>query len=305
MKKLLSRLSKKVKILIVVILIVILLAVGLGVYFGVFFEAPHGINLEEYLSNAKLVWGDEFDGNTLDESKWSIQGKGEKIARRGGYWTEDAIKVIDGNLVISTYKDNGYYHSGALITEDKYESKFGYYEIRCILPKAYGIWSAFWMMPTTELFELGETNANKAGAEIDIFEAPAYPNLRVQQAFHIGGYEKNHKSTTNPKWLTASYGDIYDSYHTYGLYWDEKTYVYYVDGVEVWSHAKKKNISHVLEYLFLSVEVGGYVDDNGLPVTGVAWNNPLMFKNPDFEGNDWSKTYNFAIDYVRHYQIEQ
>ncbi len=76
-------------------------------------------------------------------------------------------------------------------------------------------------------------NAKLYGGEIDIMEAPAYArksNGIVQQALHIGDYNRNTgTSTFSMNWLTENVGDIYDSFHTYGLYWDENMYKFYVD----------------------------------------------------------------------------
>ena len=40
----------------------------------------------------KLVWHDEFDGDKLDESKWTYRPDGK---RKGGWWSSKAIS-LDG-----------------------------------------------------------------------------------------------------------------------------------------------------------------------------------------------------------------
>jgi hypothetical protein len=51
----------------------------------------------------KLIWQDEFDGDTLDESKWTYRPDGK---RKGGWWSRKAISLDgDGHLVISTFMD--------------------------------------------------------------------------------------------------------------------------------------------------------------------------------------------------------
>lgn len=268
-------------------------------------KRPQKFSLHNYLQNAELVWSDEFDGDALDEGKWTVQKgeNGEPLPRRGGYWTSDAVSVSDGKLTIKTYKgaDGGFY-TGAVQTDEKYESKYGYYEARCKLPKAYGIWSAFWLMPGGGLMETENPDSAVAGAEIDVFESPAYPYDIVQQAIHVGGYGNNHRSAINLKWLVTSYGNVYDEFHTYGVFWSEDIYIFYVDGQEVWKTSMNENVSKVAEYLILSVEVGGNVVD-GVPTPGNAWGNPL-FKSPDTDANDWTTSADFVIDYVRHYRLD-
>lgn len=301
------KLTKKAIILIIVCsVIVAIVAVALGLWFGLYADRNYDFELEHFLKSAQLVWSDEFDGTEIDSSKWFVEGEDSednRTARRGGYWSPEAITVSDGFATISTYKgEDGYYYTGSLKSQDKYESKFGYYEIRCKLPKAYGIWSAFWLMPVGEDFENGNTDAKVAGSEIDIFEAPAYPREKVQQTIHLGGYGSSHQSIYNIKWLVTDLGNIYDDFHTYGVYWNKDIYIFYVDGEAVWKTDAGRNVSEINEYMIISTEVGGRVGKNGLPETGVAWNNPTMFKNPDTELNDWSESADFVIDYVRHYQ---
>ena len=36
-------------------------------------KRPQKFSLHNYLQNAELVWADEFDGDALDEGKWTVQ----------------------------------------------------------------------------------------------------------------------------------------------------------------------------------------------------------------------------------------
>ena len=57
----------------------------------------------------KLVWADEFNGDSLDYSKWGV----EENALGGGnnelqayLWNKKNLRVEGGNLVIEAHKDN-------------------------------------------------------------------------------------------------------------------------------------------------------------------------------------------------------
>ncbi len=150
-------------------------------------------------------------------------------------------------------------------------------------------------------------NAKLYGGEIDIMEAPAYArkkNQVVQQALHIGDYNRGTgTSTFSMNWLTEDIGDIYDNFHTYGFYWDENMYKFYVDGKCVWttSYNHTGNISGVAQYLFLSTEIGGK--------DGVVGESPWKRILPDDKRlvTDNPKDVNygdFEIDYVRCYKID-
>ena len=96
------------------------------------------------LNDFELVWADEFDGDNLDRTKWSTQDTTE--LRRGGYWNGEMVEVQDGNLTIySKYLENGIegenvpgWYTAQISTRDLYEQTYGYFEVRCILPKGYG-----------------------------------------------------------------------------------------------------------------------------------------------------------------------
>jgi glucan endo-1,3-beta-glucosidase A1 len=121
----------------------------------------------------ELVWNDEFDGDTLDLSKWSYwendnPSKNGNYVDENGNWVDeygfsakqyylaDNMKVENGNLVIEvkkednkTVKINGIdrkilYSSGAIHSKDKYNVKYGKIELRAIISEGVGVWPAFW-----------------------------------------------------------------------------------------------------------------------------------------------------------------
>lgn len=247
----------------------------------------------------ELVWADEFDGDTLDASKWRgcNHTYGQTMLRKGGYWNLDQVSVHDGNLHISTeYYENGYqdngkagWYSGAVFTKDLFEQKHGYFEVRCILPQGSGMWSAFWLNSNT-MSQVG--NGGTDGAEIDIFESAYYDTPfknRVSSAIHYDGYEEDLQSltVTNP-FIFGN--DPYTQYNTYGLAWNEDEYIFYINGIET-GRSDFGGASCAPEYLILSVEVGG---TNG--VAADNWAGSALKK-------DATPT-DFIVDYVRVYQYK-
>ena len=53
------------------------------------------------LNDFELVWADEFDGDSLDRTKWSTQDTTE--LRRGGYWNGEMVEVQDGALKVRMF----------------------------------------------------------------------------------------------------------------------------------------------------------------------------------------------------------
>lgn len=221
----------------------------------------------------RLVFADEFDGDVLDETKWSRLPMGGRIApRKDGYWSHDEV-FLDGNghLIVQVSEHNGGYHTGGISTRGKFEHAYGYYEIRAQLPKERGFWAAFWLM-TDGVHSVG--NQGRDGTEIDIFESPYAHADTIHHALHWDGYGENHRSIGRDVHIPG----IYDGFHTFAVEWNEEEYIYYVDGVETW-RTSAGGVSQVPSYIKVTAEVG-------------AWGGDIRQANlPD----------HFVVDYVRVY----
>lgn len=247
----------------------------------------------------ELVWSDEFDGEALDSTKWKgISFTGEETeVRKGGYWNMSQVSVKDGNLHISTdYYENGYnnngkagWYSAAVYTKDLFEQAHGYFEVRCILPKGNGMWSAFWLNNS------GMANVDgsgKDGAEIDVFESAFYGSAisnRVSTNIHYDGYGEGLQSTNVCTPVIAA-NNPYEEYNTYALEWNENEYIFYINGIET-GRSTFGGASEAEEYLLLSVEVGGSGGE-----AKDSWAGKKL--EPDTE------TTGFIVDYVRVYQYK-
>ena len=243
------------------------------------------------MSRFELTWADEFNGDAVDWSNWSGHfAWNTNTVRRGGVWNKKMAAVENGCLVIRTeyFADGpdggpaGYYSYG-MDTRDSFTQTYGYFECRCILPKGYDLWSAFWVYCDGVC---DETDEGRNGAELDIFESTCYgsrkPNA-VSSNIHIDGYEAAHRSLGAKEYLIK--GDPYSEFNTYGLEWNENGYTFYINGVKSFS-TSWGGVSAVPEFLVLSVEVGG---DNNVPQTDVL------------KGIEDSA---FVVDYVRAYQYK-
>ena len=197
----------------------------------------------------KLVWRDEFDGTTLDASKWDVP----EYKRRGGYWSRKAISLDgQGHLVMSVLKEGDKFLDGCVRTKGKFQHAFGYYVARIQLQKQPGHWSAFWIMGDG-VGKVG--NEGRDGTEIDIMEKP-WLDDRLNYALHWDGYGKDHKS----QGTVVKVPGVRDGWHTFGLWWRTDEYVFYVDGQETW-RSQAGGVSQVPEYLKLSDEIGDWAGD--------------------------------------------
>lgn len=252
-----------------------------------------------------MVWSDEFDGGTLNSSNWSVhrgaampEGYTDDKAqvRRGGYWHKDTVSVADGNLTISTrYEAEGLggggpgFYSDCISTEGLQEFLYGYFEVRCILPKGEGLWAAFWLLcPNMGNPPIG----GASGAEVDVFESPYYREKwnkyvnTVSSAVHMNGYGEFLESKSAGTYRVHK---PYDCYNTYGVEWNENEYIFYINGVE--SGRTSFGVSTRPEYLLLSTEVGA--------PESYSWAGNIH-NNSNSEQLDSP----FVVDYVRVYQYK-
>lgn len=206
-----------------------------------------GIPVEGY----ELFWSDEFNGTALDVSKWAYRALGR---RKGGVNVKDTVRVDGkGHLILTTKRHGDKYHTAMIGTQGKFETTFGYFECRVQLQQQTGHWSAFWLQSPTMGKVIG--NTAESGTEIDIFEYLRKKGDVVQHALHWDGYGKHHKSA-NTKALIPG---LSKGWHTFGLLWTKKEYVFYVDGKETWR--TNQAISRRSEYIILSQEVGKWAGD--------------------------------------------
>ena len=248
------------------------------------------------LSRFELVFEDHFDGDTLNREIWGKHA--EDGVRKGGYWDLDGQTFLkDSCLIIRTeYKADGKfgpgYYTANVSTRDAYEQTFGYFECRCKIPAAEGMWSAFWLMTQ----KVGTGVPGKIGTEIDVFESPIWwrgkkgheRNL-VSSNLHYGGYSYGHRYKNV---AVTKLNDPYNEFNTYGMEWNKKGYVFYINGMEV-GRSKFGGVCESPEYFRCSCEVDGSC---GEPTFG--WSGKIT------RGGKNELPADFVIDYVRTYQYK-
>lgn len=177
-----------------------------------------------------LVWNDEFDGASLDLSKWTM----EVNADGGGnhelqYYTDrpENVRLEKGELVLTSRQEHftgadgqmRRYTSGRIKTEGKFAQKHGRFEARMKLPRGQGMWPAFWMLGA---------DRQKAGwpacGEIDIMENIGKEPALIHGSIHGPGY-------SGAEGLNAPYAANLDGWHVYAIDWFPNRIDFYMDGV--------------------------------------------------------------------------
>ncbi len=233
-----------------------------------------------------LVWNDEFDGDSLDTTKWDYQyGTGSQYGLDGWgnselqYYTDrtENVRVEDGKLIITAIKEEEKYEgmpytSGRIRTmtnEDEaiFSTTYGWVEARIKMPSGEGLWPAFWMLPVDEDIYGGWA----ASGEIDIMEARGRLPERAGGTAHYGKVWPNNVYK-GEDYVFPEGTDITD-YHVYALEWEPTALRWYVDGecfytLDKWySQGKASGAEYTFPapydvpfYILLNLAVGGTFD---------------------------------------------
>ena len=180
----------------------------------------------------EYLWNDEFDGETIDTSKWGFEigtGASGWGNNEWEYYTsrKENAYIKDGVLHIRAQKEDyegQKYTSARMLTKGKFAFKYGTVEARIALPVGKGIWPAFWM--------LGE-NFDKVGwpgcGEIDIIEAVNSENIVYGTNHWANGSEYATYGNNTGNYRDQKHEMDITQFHTYKFTWDEKYIRMFVD----------------------------------------------------------------------------
>ena len=260
----------------------------------------------------KLVFNDEFTGDTLNTNKWhtyfpygpngsdsclfcrthttTIASKNERQI-----YTDSNVIVNDGLLKLILKKDNPTwmgarrpYSSGMVYSKlDIFRFQRGKFEIRCKLPSGANMWPAFWLFGSDR--------------EIDVFEFRRGSVTNMEMSLH--------------KWLqngtSNHYSDPYKSkidyskdFHTFAVEWDKEAVTWFVDSIEV-------NRIYRLAYNNLqqrtvdcSLNNGNYTQYDWFPTEGQLNVSVGLGTEKRIGRGSFGAPRQFEVDYIRVYQRE-
>ena len=221
------------------------------------------------------TFDDEFDGTALDETKWSATG--ENYYDKRSHYSRANVIVGGGVARLHYEKKRGFhnddpkrnttdYATGFLETRGKWTQRYGYFESRLKLPRAPGLWPAFWMMPDRGPAAKNRGSTGSGGMEFDIMEhLTRWGPFRYNIAMHWDDYGQDHKQTGTEKLYVQP---DRDGFLTCGLLWTPGSAIYYCNGREV-AHWDEPRISSVPSDLMFTLPSGGWdnssLDDAQLP----------------------------------------
>ena len=237
-----------------------------------------------------LVWSDEFDGKTIDETKWAFQtGTGTEYGLDGWgnkelqYYRKENAYIKNGSLVIAARKQNYKgcdYTSARLrtIRDDGtplFAKTYGRIEAKIKVTTGNGIWPAFWLLPATD-----EYGTWASSGEIDIMEAKGRLPNRVYGTVNFGQAWPGNKYTSDMYKFpgTPEEGGTIAEYHIYSLEWEPGVLRWLVDGNKFfetsqwWSLGNGESKPYAYPapydkpfYIILNLALGGNYDAGIIP----------------------------------------
>lgn len=187
---------------------------------------PQEVNYEH--GDWVLVYEDEFNNNTLDNSKWFTCGDGwlrihgEELQ----VYLDENVILNNGVVSLVAKREPGRYKINTDISDtttrffdytsgwiqSKSSFQYGLFEVRCRIPSGRGFWPAFWLYGNDE--------------EIDVFEFDCEYTRKDNTCIHLFSGDVRYSCHDD-----YNDGTSYDEdYHVYSLEWNECALIYRVDG---------------------------------------------------------------------------
>ena len=241
----------------------------------------------------ELIWADEFDGDILDRSSWTVQVMPDPHNEELQYYPDRAddvpgsnVWVEDGLLVIEARREDyehRRYTSARINTKGKREFRYGRFEARIRQPSAVGMWPAFWLLGA-DIDEVGWP----ACGEIDILEGKGRFPRWTSGAIHAGPDPDGNRIVSFSHLLER--GNFQDSWHLFAVEWERDEIRWYVDEQHVFT--VRKPVGEEPAYwpfdrghpffVILNLAVGGWFDRGHPPPDDMAPQRLLV---------DWVRVY--------------
>jgi len=176
-----------------------------------------------------LTFSDDFDGNSLDKSKWS-NGFGWGQATNSDYgWCDPANNVVSGGVLAQRIdrgpKGGQPFTVGCIHSKNKFAQQYGYWEARIRAARCYGARTAFWGKPNNESWP----------PELDVVEINGDGPSRARRAKFTVHWRRAGRHLQSQGEYAGP--DFSDDFHVFGAEWTPEGTTWFVDGVKRWHTA--------------------------------------------------------------------
>jgi beta-glucanase (GH16 family) len=223
------------------------------------FTPPVVITDKGWNFETTAAWSDEFDGTSVNTSKWTFEtgGGGWGNNELQNYTSGNNASISGGNLIIEARRETSggrEYSSTRMISRDKGDWLYGRFEVRAKLPGGRGTWPAIWMLASENSY-----GTWPASGEIDIMEHVGYQPNNVHFSVHTSAYNhtRNTQRSTSKMVPTAL-----TNFHTYRCDWTPFAVRGFIDGVQYFEFTNEnKSFAewpfNKKFFMILNIAVGG------------------------------------------------
>lgn len=223
----------------------------------------------------ELVFNDEFNGSTLNKSKWWTRmiysgGTQDRLNDEQQRYRDNQNHVVANGVLsliarkVTSGAVNGIDYESGMIRSD-WTTRYGYFEARVKMPGALGVWPAFWL--NSDVSEKGQLTWPP---EIDIFEMVNNGVEDTTDMLHSGvslqsgmtspiTYLDSAFNTTWTFWRAPFRFDA--DWHTVGAEWTPEQVTVYVDGKKIYTRYYKWVYNDLSvagpAHIILNLAVGG------------------------------------------------
>lgn len=187
-------------------------------------------------SKWKLVWKDDFEGVSIDTSKWTRINEGKSDWNRHMTRADECYAVKDGHLYLKgiqnldTTHEKRPYLTGGIWSKGKFAFQYGKVEIRAKLGTAQGAWPAMWM-----LAEKDKYGSYPRNGEIDIMEHLNFDSI-IYQTTH-SYYTLELKQDNNPPHYGTAKMKV-NEFNVFGLEWYPDKLVFTLNGERTFTYPR-------------------------------------------------------------------
>ena len=211
------------------------------------------VDVSTSIDDWRLVWSDEFDGTSIDSSKWTHEigclggGNNEQQcytdSSENSFVADGILSIVAKPAEVDAVKP---YTSARMATKNQGDWTYGRFEMRAKMPSGQGSWPAFWMLSTDEVY--GDWPRS---GEIDIIESVNLKELgpdgeeerSIVGTLYYGSGEANDNNQFDSSGKTFDLLDgsnPADDFHTYAIEWQAGEIRWYVDGYLYATQQKSK-----------------------------------------------------------------
>jgi len=259
---------------------------------------------QEVTNETKVVIFEEnFDGTSLDESNWTIVNGGSSAWNNTAKNDSRVVEVSNGTLKLRGIKNpnltgnledvvsinRSSVWTGAIESSHKFDFTYGVVEIRAKIGQAPRAWPAIWLHATDNVY-----GGNPNSGEIDIVESLNYDNFYYSTIHTEYHWANNRQYSNDPERYTQKTADVKE-WNVYKMVWTEDKIDFLLNDklYHTFNRGSNNTVSGFLRWPFdkdfhfiLSQQIGGgWVD-------GDATSNGLVLKESDLP-------LTMEIDYIK------